>query len=220
MRLVEVRLEGGAGRSCRSSGSISCRGRSDPGSERADRLSARSPRVLVAGCGSGRLRVRRGRRLRLGRVGQAMPLTSSLGGRSRTWPRTPRPRRSPRPRAPRPVVTSRSLWVVRTSVARSCARSMMRADLLVDRPRDFVRVVALLADLAAQEDELFALAEGRGPSFSLMPNSVTMRRASVGGLLDVVRGAGRHLAEDEPLGDVAAEHARRSCPRTGTCVWR
>ena len=43
------------------------------------------------------------------------------------------------------------------------------ADFLVDLVRDLVRVVALLADFAAQEDQLFLAAEGTGPSFSLMP---------------------------------------------------
>ncbi len=51
------------------------------------------------------------------------------------------------------------------------------ADLLVDLVRDFVAVVALLADLAAKEDELVLLAEGERAERSLIPNSVTMRRA-------------------------------------------
>ena len=53
-----------------------------------------------------------------------------------------------------------------------------RADFLVDRLGDLVAVVPLLADLAAEEDELVALARTTsGPSLSLIPNSVTIRRA-------------------------------------------
>ena len=52
-----------------------------------------------------------------------------------------------------------------------------RPDLLVDRLGDLVGVVALLADLAAEEHQLVALPEGQRAEPSLMPNSVTIRRA-------------------------------------------
>ena len=52
-----------------------------------------------------------------------------------------------------------------------------RADLLVDRLRDLVGVVPLLADLAAQEHELIPLPEGQRTEPVAHPNSVTMRRA-------------------------------------------
>ena len=56
---------------------------------------------------------------------------------------------------------------------------MMARDLLVDLACHFVRVVALLADLPAQEDHLVPLAEGQRAQRSLMPNSVTIRRATL-----------------------------------------
>ena len=45
-----------------------------------------------------------------------------------------------------------------------------------------------------------------------MPNCVTMRRASAGGALDVVAGAGGDLvgAEDDLLGHAAAEEHRQA----------
>ena len=81
------------------------------------------------------------------------------------------------------------------------------ADLLVDLLGDLVGVVALLADLATEEDHLLALAEGERAELLAHAELGDHAPGQVGGLLDVVRGAGRGVAEDELLGGVAAEHA-------------
>ncbi len=81
------------------------------------------------------------------------------------------------------------------------------AHLLVDLAGHVVRVVALLADLAAQEDQLVALAEGERPELVAHAELGDHAAGQVGRLLDVVGGAGGGVAEDEPLGGVAAEQA-------------
>ncbi len=48
-----------------------------------------------------------------------------------------------------------------------------------------------------------------------MPKRVTMARAVLRDLADVVAGAGRHLAEDELFGRVAAEHHRQHLLEVG-----
>ena len=80
-----------------------------------------------------------------------------------------------------------------------------RPDLLVDGPGDLVAVVALLADLAAQEDQLVALAERQRAELVAHAELGDHPAGQVGRLLDVVAGTGRGVAEDQPLGDVAAE---------------
>ena len=70
---------------------------------------------------------------------------------------------------------------------------------------DLVAVVALLADLAAEEDQLVALAEGQRAELVAHAELGDHPAGQVGRLLDVVAGAGRRVAEDQPLGDVAAE---------------
>ena len=82
-----------------------------------------------------------------------------------------------------------------------------RADLLVDRLGDLVGVVALLTDLAAEEDQLVALPEGQRAEPVAHAELGDHPASQVGRLLDVVRGARRRVAEDHPLGDVAAEQA-------------
>ena len=74
--------------------------------------------------------------------------------------------------------------------------------------RDLVGVVALLADLAAEEDQLVALPEGQRAELVAHAELGDHAAREVGRLLDVVAGAGRGVAEDQPLGDVAAEQAR------------
>src|SRR3954468_19861542 len=83
-----------------------------------------------------------------------------------------------------------------------------RADLLVDLARDVVAVVALLADLAAKEDEFVALPEGQRAELVAHPELRDHAPCEVGRLLDVVGGTGRGVTEDHPLGDVATEQTR------------
>ena len=83
-----------------------------------------------------------------------------------------------------------------------------RPDLLVDLLRDLVAVVALLADLSAEEDQLVALPEGQRAELVAHAELGDHAPRQVGRLLDVVAGTGRGVAEDQPLGDVAAEQAR------------
>src|SRR5450756_3200590 len=82
-----------------------------------------------------------------------------------------------------------------------------RPDLVVDLPRDIVRVVALLADATAQEDHLVVLAERERPELLAHPELGDHPAGKLAGLLDVVGGARRGVPEDEPLGRVAAQHA-------------
>ena len=72
---------------------------------------------------------------------------------------------------------------------------------------DLVRVVALLADLPAEEHELVALPERERAELVAHPELGDHPAGQVGRLLDVVAGARRRVAEDQPLGDVAAEQA-------------
>ena len=70
------------------------------------------------------------------------------------------------------------------------------------------RVVALLADLPAEEHELVALPEGERPELVAHAELGDHAPGEVGRLLDVVAGAGGRVAEDQALRDVAAEQAR------------
>ena len=81
------------------------------------------------------------------------------------------------------------------------------AHLVVDHAGDLIRVVALLADVAAQEDHLLALAIGTRTQLVAHAELGDHATRQVGGLLDVVRGARGGVAEHEPLGHVAGEHA-------------
>ena len=82
-----------------------------------------------------------------------------------------------------------------------------RPDLFVDGLGDLLAVVALLADLAAEEDQLVALPEGQRAELVAHAELGDHPAGEVGRLLDVVAGTGRGVAEDEPLGHVAAEQS-------------
>src|SRR5579864_7501688 len=79
--------------------------------------------------------------------------------------------------------------------------------LLVNPDRRFFAVVLMLGDLAAEEDLFFALAERQGSErIAHAPFAHHLAR-QLRGLLDVIAGAGRHLAVRDFLGDAAAhEH--------------
>ena len=83
-----------------------------------------------------------------------------------------------------------------------------RPNLFIDELGYVVGVVALLTDLTTQEDHLVALAEGEGTELVAHAPFGHHPASQVGGLLDVVAGAGRGVAEDQALGRVAAEQAR------------
>ena len=77
--------------------------------------------------------------------------------------------------------------------------------LLVDLLRDALRVVALLAQIAAQEDQRVLLAEGPRPQFLAHPplrDHVARDRCR---LRQVVVRARRHLPEDQRLGRVTTQ---------------
>ena len=82
-------------------------------------------------------------------------------------------------------------------------------DLFVDERRDLFRVVALVAHLPAHE--------GLGVVAAELDRAQTLRHAVLrdhragrcGGLLDVVRSAGRRVVEDQLLGRAPAQHVRQ-----------
>ena len=81
-----------------------------------------------------------------------------------------------------------------------------RADLLVDLLRGLLGVVLrALAVVAAEEDRLLLLAVGQRPELLAHAPLAHHLAGDLGRLLDVVAGAGRHLPEDDLLGDAAAE---------------
>src|SRR5579863_3504525 len=77
------------------------------------------------------------------------------------------------------------------------------ANLGVDLPRRFLAEVAMLRDLAAEEDLLFLLAEGQRAE-AAHAELADHLAGQIGGALDVVAGAGGHLLEEDLLGDAAA----------------
>src|SRR3990172_7475369 len=81
--------------------------------------------------------------------------------------------------------------VLREALVRAAARAVDDLlDLAVDQLGDVLRVVPLLLDLPAQEDELVGLAVLERPE--LLAHAVLRHHMAshLGGLLDVVRGAG------------------------------
>src|SRR5207245_2211009 len=68
---------------------------------------------------------------------------------------------------------------------------------------DFVRVVPLLADLPAEEDELVALPKGERAELLAHAELGHHPPGEIGRLLDVVRSAGGRVAEDHLLRRVA-----------------
>ena len=83
------------------------------------------------------------------------------------------------------------------------------ADLVVDLARDLVRVVGLVAHLAAEERHALVAAEHARAELLAHPVAHDHRLRGRGHLLEVVRGAGRHLVEDELLRRAAAERHRQ-----------
>ena len=79
-------------------------------------------------------------------------------------------------------------------------------DLLVDLARHFFAVVALFAKIATQEDQLFLMAEGQGAQLLRHPPLGHHPARQLGRLADIVRGAGRDVAEDELFCHPAAEN--------------
>src|SRR5215210_3169671 len=81
-------------------------------------------------------------------------------------------------------------------------------DLVVDLARDLLGVVGLRGHLAAQEGHVLVAAEDARPELfaHAVAHDHLLRR--VRDLLEVVRGAGRHLVEDELLGGPTAERHR------------
>ena len=118
-----------------------------------------------SGCGRRRVAARRGRRpaskAAQRRTARRCRAGSPWAADRRRASRTPRPRR---------VSSAMSLSARASSLRLVLGQDLRRpgvavlddgADFVVDHLGDVVRVVALLADLAAQEDHLVALAEGR-----------------------------------------------------------
>ena len=77
------------------------------------------------------------------------------------------------------------------------------ANFEVDLPRRLLGEVAVLCDLAAEEDLLFLLAEGQRTEAA---HAVLADHAAgeLGGVLDVAAGAGGHLVEEDLLSHAAA----------------
>ena len=90
--------------------------------------------------------------------------------------------------------------------------------LVVDLLGDLLGVVALLRDLAAEEDELFLAAEGPRPEALAHTEAGDHGAGGLRHLADVVAGAGGHLAEDDLFGRVAAEHHREHLLQVGARV--
>ena len=106
------------------------------------------------------------------------------------------------------TVFSVSRCSVRMSLARWCADSTIAADLVVDLAGDLVGVVGLGGELAAEERLRVVVAEdARAEALAhAVAHDHRLRRRR--DLLDVVRRAGRDLAEDDLLGGAAAERHR------------
>src|SRR5262245_22082200 len=80
-------------------------------------------------------------------------------------------------------------------------------DFLIDLDRGVFAVILMLSDLASQEDLLFLLAESQRAEIRHTELANHLAR-QVGCALDVVRGAGRDLAEEDVFGK-AATHQNR-----------
>ena len=82
------------------------------------------------------------------------------------------------------------------------------AHLVVDLARDLVGVVGLVAHLAAEERHVVVAAEHARAELLAHPEAHHHLLRGRRDLLDVVRGAGRDLVEDELLRRAAAERHR------------
>ena len=82
------------------------------------------------------------------------------------------------------------------------------ADLVVDLARDLLRVVGLGAVVAAEERLVVAAAEHARAELLAHAEAHDHRLRRRRDLLEVVRGAGRHLVEDDLLRGAAAERHR------------
>src|SRR3984893_17003160 len=78
-------------------------------------------------------------------------------------------------------------------------------DFLVDLAGDFFAVIALLAEVATEEDELFLVAERQWAELLGHAPFGDHAARQLGGLADVVGGARGDVAEDELFRDAAAE---------------
>mgnify|MGYP000915167492 CR=1 FL=1 len=81
------------------------------------------------------------------------------------------------------------------------------ADLVVDLAGDLVRVVRLRRELAAEERLAVVVAEHARAELVAHAELGDHPAGQVGRLLDVVARTGRGIAEDQPLGDVAAKQS-------------
>ena len=79
------------------------------------------------------------------------------------------------------------------------------ANFVVDFDRRGFAVIAMLVDLAAEEDLLFFLAEGQRSEIAHAEFADHFAR-QFRGALDVVACAGAHLVEEHLFGDAAAHH--------------
>ena len=96
------------------------------------------------------------------------------------------------------------------SVARVVRLGHDAAHFLVDLARHQLAVVALLADAAAQEDHLLALAEDHRAH--LLAHAVLRDHGpgQLGDLVQVIHGAVGHVAKDHLFGHAAAQHGAMS----------
>ena len=74
---------------------------------------------------------------------------------------------------------------------------------------DFVAVVAFLADFAAQEYQLLALAESAGAQAGRHPVALDHPQCGLGGAFNVVAGAGGDFVKNQFLGHAPAHHHRQ-----------
>ena len=101
------------------------------------------------------------------------------------------------------------LAVLAEDVLRALVRGLDdAADLVVDLARDLVRVVGLGAEFAPEERLRVVVAEDARPEALAHAVAHDHRLRGRRDLLDVVRRAGRDLAEDDLLGGAAAERHR------------
>src|SRR5207302_2951620 len=77
--------------------------------------------------------------------------------------------------------------------------------LVVDLHRGRLRIIDALGEVAAEEDLLLLLAEGHGTELLAHAPLADHLVGELGGALDVVAGAGGHVAEHQLLGGTATE---------------
>src|SRR5438552_3725639 len=90
--------------------------------------------------------------------------------------------------------------------------------LVVDLQRGRLRVVDALGEVAAEEDLLLLLAEGNGTELLAHAPLAHHLVGQLGGALEVVAGAGGHVAEHELRGGAAAEEDREVVDQEGLRV--